>query len=92
MEAHEAINIRVSEADDWWAVRSNMEDFICFGLDIEGCTKAMGHEVNTRWGASFVSGGGFVNLEIHTTKNRHFSMVGGVHRSNHSAAFGKRIM
>lgn len=92
MEAHEAINVRMSEAEDWWTVRSNLEDFICFGLDIKGYIKAMGHKVNTRWGASFVSGGRFMHLEIHTTKNRHFSMVGGVHRLNHSAAWGKRII
>lgn len=48
MEAHEAINIKVSEAKCWRTVRSNMEDVICFGLVIEGCTKAMDHEVNTR--------------------------------------------
>lgn len=62
-----------------------MEDVICFGLDIEGCTKAMDHEVNTRSGASFVLSGRFVSLEIHTTKNRHFNMVGGIRRPNHSA-------
>lgn len=92
MEVHEAIKVRLSEAGDCWTVRSNMEELICFDLDKEGYTGAVGYEVSARWGASFVQGGRHVSVELYTNNNRDVNIVCYACRPSHSAAWGKRII